>query len=329
MVLTRMKGLACKIACVIYLLALPGAFSLQSSCRLAGKVENVLSARSFNGPFPVSNRDTMRSLSSMSRQSNQKINRLSSLSMSSSNVIEKSSKTLDVTAIASYLAATTIEISLTSGFLYLVQTYIINYLPQLGIIPSAFLPAARIAITAGVFFFLSLRQRVFSPLDNSRPAATAEDPVFKQRLRPSWQPAPIVFPIVWTTIAFLRTISGVMIFQSTNTLLSMATLAFVAHIAVGDTWNTINNVENRLGTSVVGVGLVWLSLANALKEYYLVNPIASYVLAPSFLWISIASVLIYSIWQLNYEKFNAPSLFPSKEEGPPSAWRFPLTSWDK
>jgi len=31
------------------------------------------------------------------------------------------------------------------------------------------------------------------------------------------------------------------------------------HLAVGDTWNNINNVEKKLGTAVLGVGAVVLS----------------------------------------------------------------------
>lgn len=67
----------------------------------------------------------------------------------------------------------------------------------------------------------------------------------------------------------------------------------------GDTWNTINNVERRLGTAVLGVQFVLLSGLAAIAEYYAVNKGAGLVLAPSGLWLSIANFLVFSIWRLN------------------------------
>jgi translocator protein len=242
------------------------------------------------------------------------------------------SKTFDFMAVLSYVCATSIEVILTYSFLDLLQRRVIDNIPKilsvLSLSDKAYRPI-RIVISVMTFFFLSLRQRVFSPLDNRRPQATANDPVFKERLRPSWQPPPMVFPIVWSTIAVLRSVSSTLVYLATGSLCHPAIMMFVTHLAVGDTWNTINNVENRLGTSVVGVGFVWLTLARTLKAYYDIRPTAAYVLAPSLAWISVASCLIYSIWRLNYAKFDRPSLYPSKEEGPLSQWRVPLSSWKK
>jgi tryptophan-rich sensory protein len=99
------------------------------------------------------------------------------------------------------------------------------------------------------------------------------------------------------------------VYETTNTLLSPALLAFVLHLSVGDTWNTITNVEDRQGASVPGVFLVWLSVVNAVRMYAQTLPLAGKVLAPSAVWITIANVLVISIWRLN----GAEPLYPFKK----------------
>jgi len=169
---------------------------------------------------------------------------------------------------------------------------------------SAVVPAwAPKAVVALFFGFISLKSRVFSILDNSRPTIYKDGKkmnVMDERKRPSWMPPPLAFPIVWTTIALLRTISSVIIWETLGQNLVVVPLAALTlHLSIGDTWNTINNVERRMGTAVIGVGFVWMSVVSAVYLYWTTSPLAGLVLAPSAVWLTVASVLVYSIWDLN------------------------------
>ena len=82
-------------------------------------------------------------------------------------------------------------------------------------------------------------------------------------------------------------------------MLVLPLIAMMTHLAIGDTWNSINNVEQRKGTAVAGVAFVWASVMSVIYLYHQTLPLAGMVLAPSGLWLSIASFLIYSIWRLN------------------------------
>ena len=193
-------------------------------------------------------------------------------------------KTPDFLAALSYVAATTLQWSLILGFLHVFQLHGLENLPELvAALPTqvaAYLPALETISTylVGVFtFFMALRSRVFSPLDNSRPSPTANDPVFKERRRPWWTPPPLAFPLIWTTIAFLRSISTAMVFRSTGTLLCLPIFAFFGHLSIGDTWNTVNNVEKRLGTATLGVFFVWASAVYTTLLYYETLPLAGKV----------------------------------------------------
>jgi len=264
-------------------------------------------------------------------------------------------KSADILAFTSYLGATATQVTLLIAALHGLQLKVIPVLPtgSLFTLPSPpiinipNLPTklslignrlsqvgeelalgsslANLAVFF-LFLFLAVRSRIFSPLDNSRPSTSNNDPVFKGRLRPWFQPPPIAFPFIWSTIAFLRAISTTIIFNTTGTLLCTPIFALALHLSIGDTWNTINNVERRMGTAAFTVPAVLGSAAYVYYSMAQINKVASWVIAPMVAWLSVATCLVFSIWRINYKLAGAPSLFPCKEEGPPSRWRIPFTS---
>ena len=163
-----------------------------------------------------------------------------------------------------------------------------------------------------LFAFLSLRSRVVSLLDNSRPNREAQKgkatPVDVKR--PSWTPPGIAFPFIWLTITALRATAAQMAYA--GSLRNPALDALVLHLCIGDTWNCITNVERRLGVSAVGCFAVWGSVFRAVKAFGASSaPKAAYVLAPSLAWISVACVLTASIWNLN----GRPPVYPAEGDG--------------
>ncbi|MEA5553683.1 TspO/MBR family protein [Anabaena cylindrica UHCC 0172] len=161
-------------------------------------------------------------------------------------------------------------------------------------------------LLTGLFFaLLSIRSRIFSLLDNTRSRQT-----YDQVIRPRWSPAPLVFPIVWMIIAVLRVISSVLVWQQMNhQFLVLPLILFVVHLALGDTWNTIFTVERRLGAAVPVVILgPWLSAVVVTAIYWQTKPVAGMILSFSCVWLTVAAVLVFRIWQLN----GSEPLYPSK-----------------
>ena len=110
--------------------------------------------------------------------------------------------------------------------------------------------------------------------------------------------------------------------QSGRRLCTPALLVLVLHLCVGDSWNCITNVERRLGTSACGVLAVLASVYYAVYTYFEVAPLAGKLLAPSAVWISIASVLTWTIWKINEPR---EPLLP-KIDGSSAPLRLPLSS---
>ena len=182
-----------------------------------------------------------------------------------------------------------------------------------------------------IFLFLSLRSRVFSFLPASRPPrggfeneeGKPKAPVPKEVKRPSWTPPGIAFPFIWITISFLRAASSTIVWRAGGkSLFSGPLLLLVAHLCIGDTWNSITNIERRLGTSALFVLAVAGSVYAAVATYLKTVPLAGYLLAPSAVWISIATVLTWTIWSINEPR---EPLLPRKGEGKNAQFRLPLS----
>ncbi|MBG1259193.1 TspO/MBR family protein [Nostoc commune] len=171
---------------------------------------------------------------------------------------------------------------------------------------NSFFPSWFSTLLTGLFFaLLSIRSRIFSLLDNTRSRQT-----YDQVIRPRWSPPPLVFPVVWMIIAVLRVISSVLVWQQMNhQFLVLPLILFVVHLALGDTWNTIFTVERRLGAAVTVVILgPWLSAVVVTAIYWQTNPIAGMTLLFSCVWLTVAAVLVFKIWQLN----GSEPLYPLK-----------------
>mmetsp|Transcript_23582 Transcript_23582/g.54804 ORF Transcript_23582/g.54804 Transcript_23582/m.54804 type:complete len:302 (+) Transcript_23582:63-968(+) len=176
-----------------------------------------------------------------------------------------------------------------------------------------------------LFFGMSLRSRIFSPLDNSRPdiskAAKGESTGgFNDRTMPSWTPPGFFFPIMWILIvAPLRAASSVLIWQQVGHLCDATILTLMLHLCVGDTWNTVNNVERRLGAAVPGVLCVWASALAASFAYFQVEAFAGELLVPTCLWLTVAAALVTDTWRVNNTAGSEP-LFPYRGETQTRFW---------
>ena len=209
---------------------------------------------------------------------------------------------LDASSLLRYGAATALQL----GLIVLTMAGLdAAVLPRLS-------PAAQRCVVGVWFAFNSLRSRTFSPLDNRRPSLASERTAIADRRRPAWMPPPLVFPIVWTTIAGLRTVASVVAYEAVgSTLLAAPLVVFMFHLCCGDTWNNINNVEQRLGVAVPGVACVWAAALATTFAYGSVSTLAARVLCPLNVWLTIAALLVYDIWKLNNIDGRYP-LYPTK-----------------
>ncbi|MBD2107595.1 tryptophan-rich sensory protein [Nodosilinea sp. FACHB-13] len=196
----------------------------------------------------------------------------------------------DKAATLTYLGATIAQVAAMTGLLWAMDF-------ALGYFDTAALPRGAMGAIACAFFaVVTLRSRFFSLLDNTRNSGR-----YQSLQRPGWAPPPLAFPIVWMSIAVLRVVSAYLVWSALGqTFLCLPLILYVAHLSLGDTWNTIFTVEGRLGAAVPMVILgPLLSVAVVTISYYQTLPLAGWIILPSLVWLAIATLLCISLWRLN------------------------------
>ena len=149
-----------------------------------------------------------------------------------------------------YVYATVVQFGLIACTLRAFDFAFPKLLGVLGNVNSA-LPAKAEGVAVFLFFlFMAFRSRIFSPLDNRRPTLKGESKEIAERKRPGWMPPPIAFPIIWSTIGILRATSSLLVWKALGgKFLVWPLMVFLFHLCIGDTWNSINNVDKEYGVA--------------------------------------------------------------------------------
>ena len=149
-----------------------------------------------------------------------------------------------------YVYATVVQFGLIACTLRALDFAFPKLLGVLGNVNSA-LPAKAEGVAVFLFFlFMAFRSRIFSPLDNRRPTLKGESKEIAERKRPGWMPPPIAFPIIWSTIGILRATSSLLVWKALGgKFLVWPLMVFLFHLCIGDTWNSINNVDKEYGVA--------------------------------------------------------------------------------
>eukprot|EP00899_Mesostigma_viride_P006133 jgi/Mesvir1/15520/Mv03172-RA.1 len=214
-------------------------------------------------------------------------------------VAAPASTELDTELLIKYIGATTLQYGLLIASLYGLDALLRS---KVGLLATDPYPAALVFLYFG---FMAVRSRVFSILDASRNRTDPDRNDFK---RPSWMPPRYVFPIVWTIIPILRASSSVILWEACGRNLLVAPLAaLLGHLAIGDLWNTAFG-DQRRGAAVPLVFGVLMSVYYTTYLFWSVSPKAGMVLAPSCVWLTVATILVTTIWQIN----GSEPLYPIK-----------------
>lgn len=131
-------------------------------------------------------------------------------------------------------------------------------------------------------------------------ASIQSGPFYVQLVRPEWAPPPEVFGPVWTVLYVLMGIAAWLVwrvggFRAARTGLTL----FLVQLAVNALWSWLFFGWHLGGAAFADIVLLWVLVVATLVAFWRVRPLAGVLLIPYLLWVSFASVLNYSVWQLN------------------------------
>lgn len=119
--------------------------------------------------------------------------------------------------------------------------------------------------------------------------------------KPSFNPPNWLFGPVWIILYTLMGIALYLVwvkgYKKKN--IKYAVNLFLIHLVVNSLWSIVFFGLHNLGLALVIIIGLWLMIAYLIKLFYKIDKWAAYLLFPYLLWVSFATLLNFSIWQLN------------------------------
>ena len=119
--------------------------------------------------------------------------------------------------------------------------------------------------------------------------------------KPSFNPPNWIFAPVWTFLYLLMGISLYLVWKSdaAKKLKQMALTFFTIQLVLNFFWSIIFFYAHQPGWAVVEIIALWAMILLTILWFGKISPTSAWLLVHYICWVSFASVLNYSIWNLN------------------------------
>jgi tryptophan-rich sensory protein len=123
---------------------------------------------------------------------------------------------------------------------------------------------------------------------------------YQTLMRPAIAPPNWIFGPVWTLLYALMAIAAWQVWQlPSSPLRSWGMALFLAQLALNFAWTWIFFRQHAIGAALVELVLLWIAIGVTALVFGRVAPVAAWLLAPYWAWVSFAAVLNAAYWRLN------------------------------
>ena len=117
---------------------------------------------------------------------------------------------------------------------------------------------------------------------------------------PSFQPPNIAFPIAWTILYLLMGTAAWFVWRRFGFNGARAALTlFLVQFALNLSWTPVFFGAKAILGGLILIAVIWLAVLATTVAFWRKDALAGMLLLPYLAWVSFATVLNYSIWQLN------------------------------
>ena len=118
--------------------------------------------------------------------------------------------------------------------------------------------------------------------------------------QPSFNPPNSVFGPVWTTLYLLMGISLYLVWQlPKGKKRDRGLMIFGVQMVLNFVWSFLFFYFHTIGFALIDIIALWICIAMMIISFYKMKPIAAYLNIPYILWVSFATVLNASYFNLN------------------------------
>ncbi|RYZ29900.1 MAG: tryptophan-rich sensory protein [Chitinophagaceae bacterium] len=119
--------------------------------------------------------------------------------------------------------------------------------------------------------------------------------------KPDWQPPSWVFGPVWTVLYILMGIAFYLVWSSKSPVQKKrpAVILWVIQLIFNFFWSFIFFRQHQLDWALGEIIVLWLFILLTIFAFARINKLSAWLLVPYISWVSFASILTYTIYQLN------------------------------
>lgn len=123
-------------------------------------------------------------------------------------------------------------------------------------------------------------------------------PTWYARLKkPSFNPPSWIFGPVWTALYALQGFAVYLIFRVNGD--GIAFDVFIVQLILNALWTPLFFGAKRLGAALAELIVLLICVVTTVVLFFGINTAAAWLMIPYALWVAFATILNYSIWQLN------------------------------
>ncbi len=118
--------------------------------------------------------------------------------------------------------------------------------------------------------------------------------------KPSWNPPGWVFGPVWTALYTMMAVAAWLVWRRGGFAAQRRPLAwFLVQLGLNAAWTPVFFGLQRPDLALVVIVLLWLAIVGTIRAFRPVSRPAAWLLAPYLAWVSFATVLNATLWQMN------------------------------
>ncbi|MES2568978.1 MAG: TspO/MBR family protein [Verrucomicrobiota bacterium] len=125
--------------------------------------------------------------------------------------------------------------------------------------------------------------------------------------KPSWNPPSWIFGPVWTLLYLLMAFAAWRVWRHSGWRQQRGPLTiYLVQLGLNALWTPLFFGLHLPGVALIEIVLMWLAIVATIMAFAKVDRPAAWLLAPYLAWVSFATLLNYSLWQLNMNGAGTP-----------------------
>lgn len=119
--------------------------------------------------------------------------------------------------------------------------------------------------------------------------------------KPEWQPPNWLFGPVWTTLYIMMGIAFYLIWKkkAEPSKKQIAIILWIVQLVLNFFWSFVFFKQHQIDWALGEIVILWLFVLLTIFAFARISKAAAWLLVPYISWVSFATILTYTIWELN------------------------------